>query len=184
MRGAWILALAVSLSAAMAAAQEAPEEEIGNPLGLTPAQRDALTQVFRRHTFAAFPDPAADAPLGVRLDPTVPGALYRMGPEGDLPPRLRVTVRSPGSMEPVQLEYLVVNFYGRKVADGTITSAVPDAAGIASTNLVLNELDRFGYYHVTVKATAGGEEAKSACGIAVVEPVEAAARPASPWGLV
>lgn len=72
MRGAWILALAVSLSAAMAAAQEAPEEEIGNPLGLTPAQRDALTQVFRRHTFAAFPDPAADAPLGVRLDPTVP----------------------------------------------------------------------------------------------------------------
>ena len=117
MRGAWILALAVSLSAAMAAAQEAPEEEIGNPLGLTPAQRDALAQVFRRHAFAAFPDPAPGAPLGVRLDPTVPGALYRMGPEGaprgdagDLPPRLRVTVRSPGSMEPEQLEYLVVNF--------------------------------------------------------------------------
>jgi hypothetical protein len=177
-------ALALGLSVATAAAQEAPEAEIGNPLGLTAAQRAALDQVFSRYAFLAFPEPAPDAPIGVRLDTTVPGGLYRLGSEGDLPPRLRVTVRSPGSLDAARIEYFVVNFYGRKVAEGAVTAPLPDAAGMASANLVLNELDRFGYYHVYVKATAGDLGARAGCGLAIVHPVEATARPRSPWGLL
>jgi len=184
MRGAWILALAVSLSAAMAAAQEAPEEEIGNPLGLTRTQREMILQVFRRHVFAepaAAPDPGAPG-LGVRLEPTVPGGFYRL--DTDLPPLLRVTVRSPGSLEPVRLEYRAEDFYGRKVAEGTLVSAVPDAAGTATANLALNELKRFGYYHVVVTATAGDRKAGAASGIVLVHPADETPQPKSPFGLL
>ncbi|MGB2755336.1 MAG: NEW3 domain-containing protein [Phycisphaerae bacterium] len=184
MRLGGLIALVIGLSAAWAWGELAPEEEIHNPLGLTQAQREMLLQVFRRHVFAepaAAPDPGAPG-LGVRLEPTVPGGFYRL--DTDLPPRLRVTVRSPGSLEPVRLEYRAEDFYGRKVAEGTLVSAVPDAAGTATANLVLNELKRFGYYHVVVTATAGDRKAGAASGIVLVQPADETPQPKSPFGLV
>ena len=152
-------------------------------LSLTDPQRRILEQVFQRHAFEAPPAPAPDADFGVKVEPTVPGGLYRLGPGGDLPVRLQVTVRSAGSPAAAQFRYYAEDFYGRKVAEGKLAPAFTDAAGLATADLVLKELTAIGYYHVIVTATTRDQTAKAACGLAVVHPGAEGPDPQSPFGL-
>ena len=152
-------------------------------LGLTPLQQRILAQVFAQHAFKTPDSPAPDADFGVLVEPTVPGAAYRRGPGGDLPARLRVTVRRVGDPAAVRLAYRAEDFYGRKVAEGTLDPILTDAQGLASADVVLKDLFSVGYYHVTVSAASGDRRAESACGIAVVEMPEGGERPESPFGV-
>jgi len=173
--------LLVGFCLAWAAAAPPVWGQGANPLDLTNLQREVLHRVFEQHTFEAPAPPSADADLGVRVDPTAPGGLYRMGPEGDLP-LLRVAIRSVGSLEPVGLAYRVVNFYGQKVAEGALGPAVPDEHGMAALSLVLEDITRAGYYHVLVTGESGGRTASGACGVVIVPPVDNEPRTKNPFG--
>ncbi|MGB2998219.1 MAG: hypothetical protein WBC59_06235, partial [Phycisphaerae bacterium] len=172
--------LLVGFCLAWAAATPPVWGQGANPLDLTNLQREVLHRVFEQHTFETPAPPSADADLGVRVDPTVPAGLYRMGPEGDL--LLRVAIRSVGSLEPVALAYRVVNFYGQKVAEGALGPAVPDEHGMAALSLVLEDITRAGYYHVLVTGESGGRTASGACGMVIVPPVDNEPRTKNPFG--
>jgi len=173
----------VGLCLAWAAAAPPVWGQGANPLDLTNLQREVLHRVFGQHTFEAPALPSADADLGLRVDPTAPGGLYRMGAEGDLPLRLRVAIRSIGSLEPVALAYRVVNFYGQKVAEGALGPAVPDEHGTAALSLVIEDITRAGYYHVLVTGESGGRTALGACGVVIVLPVDQERRVKNPFGV-
>lgn len=152
-------------------------------LNLTDLQRRVLMQPFHCYAFET-PAPAPEgAPLAVKVESAAPGGLYRLGPAGDLPVRLAVTVRSVRRAAAVKLRYLAQNFYGSKVAEGTLPPVLPDGAGEARADLVLKELDAFGYYHVLVTATSDEGSVTAFCGIAVVQPFEEGPDPKSPFGL-
>ena len=152
-------------------------------LGLTGLQLRVLGQVFHQYAFETPPPAKADATLGVAVGPTVPGGLYRMGGDGDLPARLAVTVRSTGTPSAIGLRYLAQDFYGRKVASGTLPPVYPDVSGKAAADLVIKELSAFGYYHVLVTATREGRSVTGSCGLAVVQPLAEGPDPKSPFGL-
>jgi len=175
------VAAKVPAEGATAADMEPPDDL--RILRLTDPQRRILEQAFHRHAFESPPAPAPDADFGVKVEPTVPGGLYCLGDGGDLPVRLQVTVRSVGSPAAVQLRYYVEDFYGRKVADGKLSPAFTDAAGLATADLVLKELAAFGYYHVIVTATSQDHMATGACGVAVVHPGPEEADLQGPFGL-
>jgi hypothetical protein len=189
--GAWAAAPAEApapAAGAKAPADAAPAADLEPPddlrvLSLTDPQRRILEKVFQRHAFESPPAPAPDADFGVKVEPTVPGGLYRLGPGGDLPVRLQVTVRSAGSPAAAQFRYYAEDFYGRKVAEGKLAPAFTDAAGLATADLVLKELTAFGYYHVIVTATTRDQTAMAACGLAVVQPGAEGPDPQSPFGL-
>ncbi|MFO8014992.1 MAG: hypothetical protein R6X20_17020 [Phycisphaerae bacterium] len=145
-----------------------PMTEAMERLGLTDLQRRILAQVFHPHAHETPPPPAADAPLAVEVDPAVPGGVYRMGPGGDLPVRLRIRVRTTGRPGAVRLRYLVQDFYGRKVAGADLRQVFPDAAGKATADLAIEEATVAGYYHVLVTATGGNQTAAAAYGAVVV----------------
>jgi hypothetical protein len=151
-------------------------------LALTDLQRRVLMDVFHRAALESpLPAPAA-ATLAVRVDPVLPGGIYRLGPRGDLPARLEVSVRAaPGAS--VDLRYVAMNFYGAKVADGTLPPVIADAAGAAGAELALKDLAAFGYYHVLVTATSGERTASAAGGVILAQPPEDGAAPDSPFGL-
>jgi hypothetical protein len=167
-------------------------------LNLTDLQRRVLEQVFHRHAFEAPPPPTVQARFGVKVEPLAPGGLCRIGPEGDLPARLTVTVGLVGPPRPVRLRYYAEDFYGRKVAEGNLPNVYPDASGLATADLVLKEVSAFGYYHVIVTATvedpgaaggppqggqAVGEMAAAACGLAVVHAADEGPDTKGPFGL-
>jgi hypothetical protein len=121
-----------------------PMTEAMERLGLTDLQRRILAQVFRQYTHERPAAPSAGAPLAVRVEPTAPGGLYRMGPGGDLPARLRVRVRAAGRPGAVRLRYVVQDFYGRKVAGANLPQVFPDAAGQAAADTPADShVDRF-----------------------------------------
>ena len=151
-------------------------------LDLSGLQLRVLGQVFHQYVYET-PVAKADATLGVTVGPTVPGGLYRMGAGGDLPARLAVTVRSTGSPSAIGLRYVAQDFYGRKVASGTLPPVYPDASGRAVADLVVKELSAFGYYHVLVTATRQGRSVTGSCGVAVVEPLPEGLDLKSPFGM-
>jgi len=160
-----------------------PMTEAMQRLGLTDLQRRILSQVFHEYEFER-PGPAADdAPLAVQVEPTVSGGLYRLGPGGDLPVRLTVRLRARGAPAAIELRYLVQDFYGRKVAGGTLPRVFPDASGRATADLVVGEATVFGYYHVLVTAACEGRTATGACGIVVVHPPAKGLSPESAFGV-
>jgi hypothetical protein len=173
------------------AASAAPAAHLAEPeplddfrtLSLTDLQRRVLEQVFHRHPFEAPPPPDAQTRLAIKVEPVAPGGLCRMGPEGDLPARLTVTVGLAGPPAPVRLRYYAEDFYGRKIAEGTLPNVFPDAVGMATADLVLREITAFGYYHVLVTASAAGQTATAACGIAAVHAPAEAADTKGPFGL-
>ena len=186
----WAMGMAIGVWLAWAATAVAAEPAVGpdppddlQALNLTDLQWRVLAQVFHRHVFESPPPPGVDAPFVVKVEPTAVGGLYRLGPGGDLPARLTVTVGSTGLPAAIRLDYYVEDFYGRKVAAGTLPSIFPDAGGAATADLVLNEVNAFGYYHVLVTATSEGRTAKGACSLAVICPVAGGAEPNSPFGL-
>ena len=152
-------------------------------LNLTDLQRRILEQVFHEHAFEAPAAPAADAPLGVRVEPTAPGGLYRLGAGGDLPARLTITVGSPGAMTPVRVIYYAEDFYGRKVAEGTFPAIFPDKFGVGTAEVVLQDVAAFGYYHVIVTATSETRTATGACGLVIVHPYDEGSNPKDPFGM-
>jgi len=180
----------ISPKPAQPVAEDAPGEMAALPpeaiqsLNLTALQWRILNQVFHQYAYETPSAPQAGAALAVQVAPTVPGGFYRMGPDGDLPVRLVVTVRSTGAPAAVELRYLAQDFYGRKVASGTLPSVFTDASGGAAADLGLEELSAFGYYHVLVTATCQGRSASGACGLAVVHPSVEGPDPSSPFGLV
>jgi len=147
-----------------------PIVEAMDRLGLTDLQRRILAQVFHQYTHETPALPAADAPLVVEVEPAVADGVYRMGPGGDLPVRLRLGVRATGRPATVRLRYLAQDFYGRKIAGGDLPRVFPDAAGQAQADLVLKEATVADYYHVTVTAESAERTVSSACGVAVVPP--------------
>lgn len=157
---------AKSTPAGPAAEAEAPDEF--RTLLLTDPQRRVLEQVFRRHPFEEPPAPEPLALLAVKVEPVAPGGLCRIGPEGDLPARLAVSINLMGKPSPVRLRYYAEDFYGRKIADGILPDVVPDAAGVATADLELKEITAFGYYHVLVTAMVDNQSVTAACGIAAV----------------
>jgi hypothetical protein len=161
-----------------------PMIEAMERLGLTDLQRRILAQVFHQYTYEMPPPPTADAPLAVEVEPTVPGGVYRMGPGGDLPVRLRIRVRTAGGPSAVRLRYLVQDFYGRKVAGADVSQVFPDPAGGATSDLAIEEATVAGYYHVLVTATGGGQTVSSACGVAVVQAPPEGPDEASAFGLL
>ncbi len=72
-------ASAVAVPAVTATAETEPPDDL-RVLSLTDPQRRILDQVFQRHVFESPPPPPINAPLSVRVDTTVPGGLYRLGP--------------------------------------------------------------------------------------------------------
>jgi hypothetical protein len=177
-------------SAAEAAPPPTPPGAIPEPpdemrtLHLTDLQRRLLEQVFTRHAFEMPVPPSPGATFGVKVDPLAPGGVYRLGPQGDLPVQLSVTVRSEESRSAVRLTYMAQDFYGRKVAGGELPPVFPDRFGLAVADLPLKEIAAAGYYHVLVTAASDEATAKGACGIAIVQPVEAAGPDTkSPFGL-
>ena len=147
-----------------------PMAEAMERLGLTDLQRRILAETFRQYTHETAA-PAPGAGFSVDVAPTAPGGLYRMGPGGDLPARLTVRVRSStGAQAPVSLRHTVQDFYGRKVAGGALPRAFPDAAGGATTELVVPEATAAGYYHAIVTGTRDGRSVTAVCGFAVVRP--------------
>ena len=158
--------------------------EVMQVLNLTGLQLRLLGQVFHQYAYETPPPPKADAAFGVKVDASVPGGLYRMGSGGDLPVRLVVSVRSTGTPSAVSLRYLAQDFYGRKVASGTLPPVYPDKFGMAAADLILKELSAFGYYHVLVTATREGRSVTGWCGVAVVHPLPEGPDPKSPFGLV
>jgi len=177
-----LVAAAVAAAAAMpAAALEVPADELFS-LNLTDLQRRILDQVFHRH---AFEMPAtADVELSVSVGPSVAGGLYRMGPLGDLPAALAVTVSSKTLREAVEVSYMAQDFYGRKVGGAKLPPIFPDSAGLATADIVLTDLNTFGFYHVLVTAICGRHTAAGSCGMAIVHPFEKGQDLASPFGLV
>ncbi len=169
MRLRWIVPLV-----AMAMACPAPGQD-GLGFDLTELQLGVLRQVFTRYDFTA-PSPG-DGALAVEVEPVAPGGVYRLGEQGDLPATVRVTLRAGGT-EPVAPSYRVVNFYGQEASRGTMEPLAPGA----SADLVLGEIDRFGYYHVAVRARAGGAEATGTCGFVVVHPFARTARAGAAFG--
>lgn len=183
--------LGLILAAAAAAAEPSPAPPADEPppdemrsLHLTDLQRRILEQAFHRAAFEAPAPPAPNASFGVKVEPVAPGGLVRLGSAGDLPARLTITVGTAARRASVHLRYVVQDFYGRKVADGTLPAVFPDAAGMASADLTLKELKTFGYYHVLVTATLEGESATGACGLAFVHPFEKGADAKSPFGVL
>ena len=170
-------------------AEEAPAHvwdlppEAMQVLNLTGLQLRVLGQVFHQYAYETPPPPAPDATFGVRVRPTVPGGLYRMGTGGDLPARLVVTVRSTGTPSAIGLRYVAQDFYGRNVASGTVPPVYPDTFGVATADLVLKGLSTFGYYHVLVTAAREGQSVMGACGMAIVQPLPEGPDPRSPFGL-
>jgi hypothetical protein len=168
---------------------EAPDDL--QVLHLTDLQRRVLEQAFHRHTFQAPRAPAAcadgsgppDAALAASVEPVATGGLCRLGTAGDMPPQFTVTVALRGAPASIDLRYYVEDFYGRKVADGVLPAVFPDAAGHATADLALKELNAFGYYHVLVTATCGDRTATAACGLALVHPAEEGPDPKGPFGL-
>ena len=150
-----------------------PPDEM-RTLHLTDLQRRILDQIFTRHVFETPAPPGPTATFGVKVDPLLPVGVYRMGPQGDLPVQLSVTVRSEESRSAVRLTYLAQDFYGRKVAGGDLPPVFPDRFGVAMADLPLKNLTAAGYYHVLVTATSDEATAKGACGIAIVQAAEAA----------
>ena len=167
--------------ATSAAEPESPDDF--RTLRLTDLQRRVLEQVFHRHPFETPPAPEALALLGLKAEPVAPGGLYRLGPEGDLPVRLTVTVGLLGKPTPVHLRYYAEDFYGRKVAEGTLPNILPDVAGMATADLVLKEITAFGYYHVLVTATVDNQSTTAACGVAVVRATGEGPDAKQPFGL-
>ncbi len=160
-----------------------PMTEAMQRLGLTDLQRRILSQVFHEYAYESSTPAGEEAPLAVRVEPAAPGGLYRLGPGGDLPVRLTVRLRARGAPASIDLRYLVQDFYGRKVAGGTLPRVLPDAGGRASADLVVGEATAFGYYHVLVTATSEGRTATGACGVAVVHPPAKGLTPESPFGV-
>jgi len=152
-------------------------------LNLTGLQLRILGQAFHQYAYETPPPPAPDATFGVKVGPSVPGGLYRMGTGGDLPARLVVTVRSTGTPSAVRLRYVVQDFYGRKVASGPLPPVYPDKFGMATADMVLKGLSAFGYYHVLVMATRGQQHVTGSCGVALVQPLPEGPAPQSPFGL-
>jgi hypothetical protein len=153
-------------------------------LRLTDQQRKILDRIFQRHAFENPPQPRAGASLDVTVEPTVPGGLYRLGPGGDLPVRLTVTVHAFNSPAKVGLRYLVEDFYGRKAADGSMPAVITSATGAATAELTLKELTAFGYYHVLVTATTESQMVIVPCGVAVIYPQAETSDSSGPFGLV
>ena len=89
-----------------------PPDEM-RTLHLTDLQRRILDQIFTRHVFETPAPPGPTATFGVKVEPLLPGGVYRMGPQGDLPVQLSVMVRSEESRSAVRLTYLAQDFYGR-----------------------------------------------------------------------
>ena len=173
---------------ALAAAPAEPADIAEPPddlhvLSLTDLQRRVLEQIFHRHDFETPPAPEADADFGVKVEPVAPGGLFVLGPDGDLPVRLTVTVRSTGPRAPVRVRYYAEDFYGRKVGDGSLPAVFPDSFGLATINLALSEITALGYYHVLVTATTDNRTAKAACGVAVVYPSNSTPDPKGLFGL-
>ncbi|MCX5653399.1 MAG: hypothetical protein NTY65_01940 [Planctomycetota bacterium] len=152
-------------------------------LSLTDLQRRVLEQVFHRHPFESPAAPAPQARVRIKAEPVAPGGLCRMGPEGDLPVQLTVTVLLAGTAAPVRLRYYAEDFYGRKVAEGTMPNVFPDAGGTATADLVLKEHTTYGYYHILVTATAEEQTATAACGVAVVHAVGEGPDTKGPFGV-
>ena len=184
--GVWLLwtgAAAAAGAADVAGGVAAPAPMGLETLGLTPLQQRILSDVFAKHAFQTPEPPPPDADFGVLVEPTVPGGVYRRGPGGDLPARLRVAVRKVGVPAAARFAYRVDDFYGRKVAEGTLEAVQTDALGLAAADLVLRDLFSVGYYHVYVSATSVDRRAEGACGIAVVDAAEGGERPESPFGV-
>ncbi len=160
-----------------------PPDEMRS-LSLTDLQRKILGEILHRHVFESPPPPAADARFGVKVEPTVPGGLYRMGSEGDLPVRLTVMVGLRGAPVQISLRYWAEDFYGRKVADGALPPIFPDANGVAAADLAIKELNAVGYYHIIVTAVCESQTAVGTCGIAVVYPPAAEPDAKSPFGVM
>ena len=119
---------------ATAAAEPVPAVELPpdalQTLGLTDLQRRVLDQVFRRHAYEM--PTTSDAELSAGVAPVAGGGLYRMGPVGDLPATLVVTVSSKTEREPIQVSWMAQDFYGRKVGGAKLPPIFPDAAGLAT----------------------------------------------------
>jgi hypothetical protein len=173
---------AAASPAAVPATEAEPPDDL-RVLRLTDAQRKILDRTFQRHPFENPPPPKDDAEIGVKVEPTVPGGLYRMGPGGDLPVRVAVTVRVVGGPAKVALRYSVEDFYGRKAGEGVLPAAFTDAGGMVATELVLKDLASFGYYHVVVTAAADDRLAMGSGGLAVVHPRAETGDAAEPFGL-
>ena len=164
-----------------------PEEAIPPyhaALGLTELQSRLLLEPLRRASFPVPPLPASDAGLAVWAEAAAPGGVFRRRSESDLPVKVRVRVRAAGPTDGVALAYRADDFYGRKVAEGTLGPLAPDASGAAQGEIVLPNLGARGYYHVLVTAAAGGMEASAACGVAVVEPLLDSKPAESAFGLL
>jgi hypothetical protein len=151
------------------AAETEPPDDL-RVLRLTDTQRRILDQVFQRHAFESPPPPPGSAPFGVMVEPTVPGGLYRLGPAGDLPVHVRVSVGFVGAPAKVALRYYAEDFYGRKAAEGTLPPVFTDATGVSSIDLVLKDLTVAGYYHVLVTGSSEERLAVGSCGLVVVQP--------------
>jgi hypothetical protein len=160
---------------------EAPDET--QALHLTELQRRILEQAFHRYTFDVPEPPARRPALVVKVEPATPGGLYRLGAQGDLPVQLTVSVQALESLSAVRLTYLAQDFYGRKVAGENLPPVFPNREGNAVADLPLKGLATPGYYHVLVTASSEDGTATGACGIVLVQPIEAGPDPKSPFGL-
>ena len=163
------------------AAEPAPASPTG--LRLTPLQEKILGQTFVQHPFEDRKSPSADEPFDVEVTATEPGAVYRLGPVGDLPAKLKVHVTKAGAPVVVNLAWKAVDFYGRKVAEGTLPPEAVDAAGKLAAELELKDLLFAGYFHVYVTATAEGRKAVGGGGLVIVPPFDDDHTSAGPFGV-
>jgi hypothetical protein len=156
-------------SATSGQAEIEPPEDL-RVLRLTDVQWRILNRVFQRHVFESPPKAVDRGPLSITAEPTVPGALYRLGSGGDLPVRLSLAVLAAGPPSRVGLRYYVEDFYGRKVADGAVEPVFTDETGTARRVITLKELTAFGCYHVLVTASTEDHLAVASVDLAVVFP--------------